>query len=271
MTVRLIARLDMKPPAVIKPVHFEGYRRIGAPAEVAARYCAQGVDELLCEDVVASLFDREIQADTMREAAQAGWIPVTLGGGVRTMADYETLFACGADKVAINTAAVQGDGSLIRLASRVFGPQSVVAHVTARRSGEGWIAMTDMGRIESRWHALDWMREVEQLGAGEIIVSSVDRDGRRSGFDTALLREAVRSVGIPVVAASGAGTVEEVVTMVRTVRPSAVAIGSLLHYGIATVSDIRAALAADASATHLPIGQSSTADLQSIDGVRHAA
>jgi cyclase len=271
MTVRIIARLDMKPPAVIKPVHFEGYRRIGSPADVAARYCAQGVDELFCEDVVASLFERDVQVDTMRAAAQAGWIPVTLGGGIRTMADCETLFACGADKVAINTAAVRGDGSLIRAASRVFGPQSVVTHVTARRDGDGWIAMTDMGRIESRWSALDWVREAEQLGAGEIIVSSVDRDGRRGGFDVTLLREAVRAVRVPVVAASGAGSVEDVVTMVRAVRPSAVAIGSLLHYGMATVSDIRAALAADDPGVHTPIGRPSLVAERSTDGVRHAA
>lgn len=271
MTVRIIARLDMKPPAVIKPVHFEGYRRIGTPAEVAARYCAQGVDELLCEDVVASLFERGIQDDTMRAAAQVGWIPVTLGGGVRTIADCETLFACGADKVAINTAAVQGDGSLIRTASRIFGPQSVVAHVTARRTGDHWIAMTDMGRIESRWNALDWVREVEQLGAGEIIVSSVDRDGRRNGFDIALLQGAVQSVGVPVVAASGAGSVEDVVSMVRAVRPSAVAVGSLLHYGIATVSSIREALAADDAATAPPTARPSITATTPSHGVRHAA
>lgn len=244
--VRIIARLDMKPPAVIKPVHFEGYRRIGTPAEVAARYYAQGADELFCEDVVASLFERPLQLATLREVAEAGWIPVTLGGGVRSMADCEALLACGADKVAINTAAVQGNTALLREASRVFGPQSLVAHMVAKREGEHWLAQSDMGRIPSKWNALDWMREAEQLGVGEIVVSSVDTDGRRRGFDIPLLVRAVSVVSVPVVAASGAGSIRDVVEMVRRAKPSGVAIASLLHYGEATIGSIRAALESDA-------------------------
>ncbi len=242
MSIRIVARLDIKPPAVIKPVHFEGYRRIGAPGEVAARYYAQGADELFCEDVVASLFQRPLQLSTMREVAEAGWIPVTLGGGVQSLADCEALLACGADKVSINTAAVQGNVNLLRSASRLFGPQSVVAHVVARFDGQRWFAMSDMGRIPAKWSALDWIRETEQLGVGEIVVSSVDKDGRRRGFDIALLAQAVAAVRVPVVAASGAGSVADVVEMVREVRPSAVALGSLLHYGIATIGEVRAAL-----------------------------
>lgn len=239
MTVRIIAKLDVKPPYVVKPVHFEGLRKVGNPAELAKKYYEQGADELLYVDIVASLYRREILFDEIERAANELFIPFAVGGGVKTIEDFSKLFHMGADKVVINTYAVQEDASIINRAAEVFGKQSVVVNIEAKRWAEDWECYTDCGRIRSGKKLLDWVKEVEDRGAGEIVLQSVDTDGRQRGFDIELAQQVVDSVNIPVIISSGAGSLEDIKDLILQARPSGVAIASLLHYDKTTISEIK--------------------------------
>jgi cyclase len=239
MPVRIIARLDVKPPNVVKPVHFEGLRKIGTPKDLAFTYYQQGADEILYLDIVASLYQREILLEQIRETAGSIFIPFGAGGGVRSIQDFARLIHNGVDKVIVNTFPLQTDPGLIDLAARTFGSQAVVVHVEAKRWNGWWECYSDCGRIRSGRDVLGWVEEVEQRGAGEVLISSVDRDGRRRGFDVELIREVTSRTTIPVIAASGAGSLEDIREVIREARPDAVAIASLLHYGSTTVGEIK--------------------------------
>jgi imidazole glycerol-phosphate synthase subunit HisF len=239
MPVRIIARLDVKPPNVVKPVHFEGLRKIGTPQDLALAYHRQGADEILYLDIVASLYEREILMEQIRETARSIFIPFGAGGGVRTVQDFAQLIHNGVDKVIVNTFALQKDPTLIDRAARAFGSQAVVVHVEAKRWNGWWECYSDCGRIRSGRDVLSWVEEVEQRGAGEVMVSSVDRDGRRRGFDVELIQEVTSRTTIPVIAASGAGSLEHIREVIQEARPDAVAIASLLHYGTATIGEIK--------------------------------
>lgn len=241
--MRVIAKLDVKPPHVVKPVHFEGLRKIGAPADLARRYYQQGADEVLYIDIVASLYRREVLFDQVDAVARQLFVPLGVGGGVRSIDDISRLFHCGADKVTINTHVLQHNPDLIDHAARTFGSQAVVLAVEAKRWDGWWECYSDCGRERSGHNVIAWVQEAERRGAGELLVQSVDCDGRRQGFDIPLLQAVKRAVAIPVIAASGAGSVEHVVTMARAVRPDAVAVASLLHYGLASIAELKAALA----------------------------
>lgn len=236
---RIIAKLDVKPPQVVKPVHFEGLRKIGLPNDVALKYYAQGADEIFYIDIVASLYRREILYKEIEAACQDIFVPFAVGGGVRQLDDFSKLFHSGADKVVINSYALQNDPTIIDAAAARFGSQSVVVNIEAKKWNNWWECYSDCGRIQSKKSVLEWVKEVEERGAGEIILQSVDTDGRRRGFDLELISEVNQMVNIPVVAASGAGKPEDVLSVIKEANPSGVAISSLLHYDITTVLDLK--------------------------------
>ena len=239
MTVRIIAKLDVKPPYVVKPVHFEGLRKMGSPAELAKKYYDQGADELFYIDIVSSLYQREILFNEIEEVANKLFIPFAAGGGVKSIDDFSKMFHMGADKVVINTHAIQENPDIIDKAAKIFGSQAVVVNIEAKRWKNYFECYTDCGRIQSQKDVSDWASEVEQRGAGEILLQSVDMDGRRRGFDIELATEIVDLVNIPVVVSSGAGSLEDIKTLIEVVNPSGVAIASLLHYEQTTILDIK--------------------------------
>jgi len=239
MPLRIIARLDVKPPYVVKPVHFEGLRKIGKPTDMAVKYYDQGADEILYIDIVSSLYQRPILVDQICETSKELYVPFAAGGGVKTIEDFENLLHHGVDKVIINTFALQQDAQIIRKAAEIFGSQAVVVHIVAKKWQDWWECYSDCGRIRSGKDALEWAKDVELLGAGEILLSSVDHDGRKRGFDIELITRIVENAKIPVIAASGAGSLEHIRDMVARANPDAVTVGSLLHYNIATIGTIK--------------------------------
>jgi len=236
---RIIAKLDVKPPYVVKPVHFEGLRRVGLPATLAKKYYEQGADEVMYVDIVSSLYQRGIIFDEIEKAANELFIPFGVGGAVRSIEDFSTLFHIGADKVVINTYALQENPAIINEAAQIFGNQAVVVNIEAK-AWDGWYeCYSDCGRIRSGKNVLEWAKEVEQRGAGEIFLQSVDKDGRQRGFDLELAKKIVALVNIPVVVSSGAGSLEDIKELIEYAKPSGVAIASLLHYDKYTIQEIK--------------------------------
>jgi imidazole glycerol-phosphate synthase subunit HisF len=243
-STRLIARLDVKGPNLIKSIHLEGLRVIGAPNEHALRYYRQGADELIYMDCVASLYGRNNLREIVRSAAQDVFVPMTVGGGVRSVDDASDLLRSGADKVAVNTAAVANPQLISDLARR-FGSQCVVLSVEAKSVGANhWEAYTDNGRERTGLDVVDWVKRGVSLGAGEILLTSVDREGTRRGFDVPLLRAVTAEVAVPVIASGGMGKPEDVVEAVRQGQADAVAMADILHYRRATIADVRHAASA---------------------------
>jgi imidazole glycerol-phosphate synthase subunit HisF len=249
--VRLIARLDIKAPWLIKGVNLEGLRKIGNPAEHARAYYQAGLDEILYMDIVASLYDRNSLSDIVRQTTEDVFVPITVGGGIRSLKDVETMMRCGADKVAVNTAAVRRP-ELINEIAKNFGSQCMVLSVEAKQSGPGtWEAFTDNGREHTGIDVIAWIRRAVDLGAGEILLTSVDREGTRKGFDVALTRAVSQAVTVPVIASGGMGTPQHLVDVVREGQADAVAIADVLHYRRMPFEQIRAAVAAAGIPTRL--------------------
>ena len=239
MKTRVIVKLDVKPPYVVKPVHFEGLRKIGFPAELAKKYYNQGADEVIYIDIVASLYRRDILFDEIESTANELFIPLGVGGGVRNIEDFSKLFHSGADKVIINTYAVQENPEIINQAAQIFGSQAVVVNIEAKKWDNWYECYSDGGKVQSGKDVLEWVKEVEQSGAGEIILQSIDCDGLKKGFDIELAKQVVDSVNIPVVVSSGAGKLEDIKELIEYARPSGVAIASLLHYDEYTIGEIK--------------------------------
>ena len=238
---RLIARLDIKGPNLIKGIHLEGLRVIGQPNEYAKRYYEQGADELIYIDCVASLYGRNSLGDIVQSAAQDVFIPMTVGGGIRSIDDVVHILRCGADKVAINTAAV-ANPSLITDIARRFGSQCMVLSIEAKRVGpERWEAYTDNGREDTGLDVIEWVKYGVALGAGEVLLTSVDQEGTRKGFDVALVRAVTGEVSVPIIASGGMGTPDHMVEVVETGGADAVAMADMLHYRRATLGEIRVA------------------------------
>jgi len=239
--VRIIARLDVKGTNLIKGIHLEGLRRVGSPVEFASRYYEEGIDEILFMDVVASLYGRHQLLEIVRETAEHVFAPITVGGGVRSVDDFEALLRSGADKVAINTEATKNPSLLREFAMR-FGSQSVVLSVEALRVAPGkWEVLTDNGRERTGRDVITWVKEAADLGVGETLITSVDKEGTRSGFDVDLMREVAECVNIPVIASGGMGSVHDFVALASTVDVNGIAIADALHYNRATLDEIRAA------------------------------
>lgn len=239
---RLIARMDIKGTNVIKGLQMEGLRVVGPVEEVARQYFTQGVDELLVLDTVASLYGRDLLAGVVRELTRNCFIPVTAGGGIRSVRDADELFDAGADKVAVNTAALQTPVLIEEISSK-YGSQALVVHIEAKSARDGaWHCYFDSGREDSGREVQSWALEAENRGAGELTVSNVDRDGMRSGYSYDLLSLVASQVTIPVVASSGAGRASDLVSVFQRTGCEGVAVGAAFHWGSFTVSEARRAL-----------------------------
>ncbi|MGA9754889.1 MAG: imidazole glycerol phosphate synthase cyclase subunit [Desulfobaccales bacterium] len=248
----MIARLDIKGPNLIKGIQLEGLRVLGDPNDFARRYYEDGADEIIYLDVVASLYGRDNLMKVISHTTQAVFIPLTVGGGVRSIDDVKELLRAGADKVAINTAAVKDPGLITRVAHR-FGSQCMVLSIEAKRVGSGkWEAYTDNGRERTWLDAVTWAQQGVGLGAGEILLTSVDREGTRKGFDVELVRAVSETVDVPVIASGGMGSIQHLLEVVRVGKADAVAMADIIHYRRQTLLQIRqAALAAGLSVREL--------------------
>jgi cyclase len=237
--IRLIPRLDIKGKNVIKGIHLEGLRVMGDPQEFARRYYDQGADELLYVDVVASLYGRNSLHDIIQRAARDVFVPLTVTGGIRSVEDVRNILRAGADKIGINTEATKRP-ELIREVSRKFGKQCMVLSIEAKRVSPGrWEVYTDNGREKTGLDVVEWAQRGVELGAGEILLTSVDQEGTREGFDIDLLRAVTAIVPVPVIASGGMGTPEHMVDVIKTGGADAVAMADILHYRRATIADIR--------------------------------
>jgi imidazole glycerol-phosphate synthase subunit HisF len=229
-SIRIIARMDIKGPHLVKGIHLEGLRVLGTPEEFAKHYYEHGADELFYQDVVASLYGRNSLDDFINKAAMSSFIPMTVGGGIRTIADITRVLRAGADKVSINTAGIQNP-QFIKDAVQVFGSSTIIVAIEAIRDSKGnYLAYTDNGREYTGVDVYDWAKKIEELGAGEICLTSVDRDGTNAGFDIELVKNVSTSVNIPVIAHGGAGTPEDIAQVVTDGRADAVALSSIIHY-----------------------------------------
>lgn len=230
MNIRIIPRLDIKGPNLVKGIHFEGLRVLGKPEDLARYYYENGADELIYMDAVASLYGRNSLLDIVEKTAREIFIPLTVGGGLRTVDDIRTVLRAGADKVSINTAAVARP-EFIREAAHAFGSSTIVVSIEAiRRSNGTYEAYVDYGRQGTGVDAIEWAMRVVELGAGELVVTSINKEGAGKGFDLELSRKIAQAVPIPVIAGGGAGKVSDVYDVITQGHADAVCLASILHY-----------------------------------------
>lgn len=240
---RIIPCLDVTAGRVVKGVQFLALRDAGDPVELAERYNSQGADELVFLDITASSDARDIMADLVARTARRVFIPLTVGGGIRTVADARKIILAGADKVSVNTAAVHRP-ELIRELSLEFGAQAVVLAIDARRAGPSkWHVYTKGGRQDEGIDAVEWARQGQDLGAGEILLTSMDTDGVQTGFDCPLTRAVAQATTIPIIASGGAGTAEDFIQVLTEGSADAALAASVFHYGKYTVADLKNRLA----------------------------
>jgi cyclase len=242
LTKRIIPCLDVTAGRVVKGVKFLELRDAGDPVEAAVAYDAQGADELVFLDITASHEDRAIMLDVVRRTAEVLYIPFTVGGGLRTVEDVRVLLRAGAEKVSFNTAALQRP-DVIREAAERFGSQCIVVAIDARREGEGWTVFTHGGRRPTGRDAVGWAQEAVALGAGEILLTSMDRDGTKDGYDLDLTRAITEAVTVPVIASGGAGTLEHFREAFTEADASAALAASLFHFGTYTIGEVKDYLA----------------------------
>jgi cyclase len=241
---RIIACLDVTGGRVVKGVNFLGLRDAGDPVELAERYNSQGADELVFLDITASSDARDILSEVVARTARKVFIPLTVGGGIRSVADARKIILSGADKVSVNTAAVRRP-KLIRELSEEFGAQATVLAIDARQTKEKkWSVYTSGGRNEERLEAVEWAQVGESLGAGEILLTSMDTDGLQTGFDCLLTRAVVEATKVPVIASGGGGTPEDFVNVLTDGKADAALAASVFHYGKYTVTELKCALEA---------------------------
>ena len=237
--IRLIARLDIKGPNLIKGIHLEGLRVIGSPNEYALRYYSQGIDELIYMDCVASLYGRNSLGEIVKKAAQNIFVPMTVGGGIRSVEDVAEMLRCGADKVAVNTAAVKNPKLISDIAQK-FGSQCMVLSVEAKNIGpDHWEVYIDNGRERTNIDVVTWVKKAVALGVGEILLTSIDQEGTRKGFDISLVQSVTNEVSVPVIASGGMGYKEDLINVVAEGHADAVAMADILHYERETVHSVR--------------------------------
>ena len=239
LSKRIIACLDVRDDSVVKGVQFEGLRDAGDPRALAKRYNAEGIDELVILDVTATLEGRRALADTIRAVARELFIPLAVGGGIRSEADAEAAIDAGADKVSLNSAALSDPGLITRLADR-YGSQAIVVAIDAKRSGDGRFAVfARSGTSAANRDAVEWAREAESRGAGEILLTSMDRDGTRAGFDCEMTAAVSTAVSIPVIASGGAGTFEHFAEVFTEGRADAALAASIFHFAEHSVAGLK--------------------------------
>lgn len=237
--VRVIARLDVKGPNVIKGVHLECLRIVGKPEELAEKYYLQGADELLYIDTVASLYGRQNLLNIVNKASDKIFIPFTVGGGVRKLDDIKEFLKAGADKVAINTAATKKP-QLINDAAKTFGSQCIVGSIESKKINTNqWEAYTDNGREKTGLNVVEWAKKLEELGAGELLLTSIDSEGTKRGYDLELIHQISKVVSIPIIVSGGAGELNHISECAKKFDISGMAIASMLHYNLSTIPDIK--------------------------------
>ena len=238
---RIIPCLDVKGGRVVKGTQFVNLKDAGDPVENARAYDEQGADEIAFLDITASHEKRDILLDVVRRAAEEVFIPLTVGGGVRRLEDIRNLLRAGADKVSVNTAAVK-DPPFVERASKRFGSQCVVIAIDAKRKGEGWEVYTHGGRVPTGIDAVLWAKQMEEMGAGEILLTSMDRDGTKDGYDIELTRTIAEAVSIPVIASGGVGTLEHLYEGLALGKASAVLAASIFHYREYSIAQVKSFL-----------------------------
>jgi cyclase len=240
---RVIARLDVKPPNLVKGVHLEGVRKLGEPSEFATKYYEEGADEIFYQDVVASLYGRNSISDLVERTARSVFVPITVGGGIRSIDDIQAMLRHGADRVSLNTMAVKAP-QLIQQAARVYGVQCIVAALEVMPSGPGrWEPLIDSGREHTGLDAEEWVHRLVELGAGELLITSIQAEGTRKGFDFSFADRMLGRVRVPIVLHGGAGSADDVAEVARRGYSGAV-ISSILHFNIATIAQIKEKIAA---------------------------
>jgi len=237
--IRIIPRLDVKGPNVIKGVHLECLRVMGLPKDLASHYYETGADEIIYIDIVASLYQRNNLIDIVKEASKEIFVPMTVGGGLRSLDDMEAVLRAGADKVAINTAAIN-DPNLITKGAKEYGSQCIVVYIEAKKQPDGnWEAYTDNGRNETGFNVIDWAKKAEEYGAGEILITSVDKEGTAKGFDIKLIKSIREVVNIPIIASGGAGSFDHIKDCIVQCNVDAIATAHLLHYNKLSIPEIK--------------------------------
>jgi len=238
LTIRVIPCLDVDEGRVLKGVKFKDLQPAGDPCELARAYNDQGADELVFLDIGAAPKSRKIMIDVVEDVSRQVFIPFTVGGGIRTVDDMRRVLNAGADKVAVCTAALENP-DLLTQGSRIFGRQCIVLSIDAKKEENGWFAYTHGGRRNSGQDAIDWAKKGAVLGAGEILLNSIDQDGTRLGYDLELTRRVAEAVAVPVIASGGAGTLDQIRDAVQLGKADAVLLASLLHFNANTVADIK--------------------------------
>ncbi len=237
-SIRLIARLDVKSPNLVKGIQLEGLRKIGDPHLFAKRYYDQGIDEIYYEDIVASLYDRNSIIDIIKKTTQDVFVPITVGGGLRSLEDIGAALRAGADKVSINTAAIKNPDLISQVAEK-YGSQCMVLSIQAKNHGTYWEAYYDNGREHSELDAIDWAVKGQELGAGELLITSIDKEGMAKGFDVDLINQITSKVSIPTIASGGMGKLTDIEDIFSEGKPDAVAMAHVLHYDMLTVREIK--------------------------------
>ena len=240
---RIIPCLDVKDGVVVKGVCFKDLRGVGDPPALAVEYQAQGADEIVFLDVKASVSGAETLRSAVRKTAEQLFIPLTVGGGIRSFEDVRKTLNAGADKISVNSAAVE-DPSLITRCAEAFGSQCVVVAIDAKRTQDGWEVYTYSGTRATGLDAIEWAKQAASLGAGEILLTSMDADGTKSGYDLELTRRVVRAVQVPVIASGGCGTIDHIVEVLTEGEADAALAASIFHYGQHTVSEVKERLEA---------------------------
>lgn len=238
---RIIARLDVKNSNLIKSINLEGLKVVGNPNDFAKKYYDQGVDELLFMDCVATLYGRNNLSEIISQSTKDIFVPIAVGGGIRTVQDAQNLLKSGADKVAINTAAVQNPNFISELAN-VIGSQSIVLSIEAKKRNNFWEVYTSNGRDPTGKNVIDWVKESEKLGAGEVLLTSVDQEGTRKGFDIDLIKSVTNSIRLPVICSGGYGETTHAKKLIENCEVDAIAIADAFHYSRATVREIKKSL-----------------------------
>ncbi|MGN0658942.1 MAG: imidazole glycerol phosphate synthase subunit HisF [Emergencia sp.] len=245
ITKRIIPCLDVRAGRVVKGVNFEGLTDVSSPVELGRYYSENGADELVFYDITASFEERKLFTDILRQVASTIFIPLTVGGGINTVEDFDRVLKCGADKVSVNSGAIRNP-DLIAEAARLYGNQCVVLSVDIKRVGGSFHVFAKGGREDTGLEAIEWIRRGEASGAGEIVVNSIDTDGVKQGFDIEMLRAVNEAVSVPVIASGGAGSIDDFVTLFREIPDiDAGLAASIFHFGEVAISDLKARLAAE--------------------------
>ncbi|MBN1445567.1 MAG: imidazole glycerol phosphate synthase subunit HisF [Candidatus Omnitrophica bacterium] len=236
--IRVIPCLDVKEGRVVKGVHFENLIEAGDPVEHAAFYSGERADELVFLDISATIEGRKTMVDVVKKVSEVVFIPLTVGGGITSLQDIEKLLKAGADKISINTSAVKTPG-LIKEGAEKFGSQCIVVAIDGKQSASGWEVCIESGKTPTGIEVKEWAKKVEGLGAGEILLTSIDMDGTQKGYDIQMTRTVADNVRVPVIASGGAGTLEHMSTIVKEGKASAVLLASLLHFRKYTIAEIK--------------------------------